>query len=323
MARHKNKLPHCGNCGFVFESADDFCPNCGQENHDIRLPLKHHVHEIIEGFFHFDSKTYHSVKILLLHPGRLSKEYNQGKRAPYVSPLRFYIFISFIFFLILALKPFHSEPQNIDAGLTMKFVTDGDGLSDFEKSRLTQAELDSLRKFRTEVSVNELRGLTDEQIDALIKAKGMSENWLNRYVVRKFSKIARGEEEKLWHSIFKSISYSMFLLMPVFALVLMLFYRKKKSFYVENLTLSIHYHIFLFIILSVILFISKFLPAAAGYGILAGLAFFPIYLFFMLQNYFAQGFVKTIIKVILLNVIHFILIVVFFMGSVLASMMLV
>jgi len=323
MARHKNKLPQCGNCGFAFESANNYCPNCGQENHDIRLPLKHHMHEILEGLFHFDSKTLNSLKTLLWRPGRLSIEYNLGKRAPYVAPLRFYIFISFLFFLVHSLKPFHDQRQDVDTGLSMKFITRGDGISDSERPHLSQAELDSLRKFRTEVSVKELRGLTDEQVDALIKAKGMTDNWINRYIVHKFSKITRGEEEKMWHSIYKAISYSMFLLMPVFALVLMLFYRRKKSFYVENLTLSIHYHIFIFIILTVILFIGKFFPNVAGYGTMLAFALFPVYLFLMLQNYFGLGFFNTLIKVVLINILHFVLIVVFFIGSVLVSMVLI
>ncbi len=323
MARHKNKKSNCANCGFNFAGADNFCPDCGQENHDIRLPLRHHLAEILEGLFHFDSKTYKSVKTLLLHPGRLSLDYNQGKRVPYVAPLRFYIFISFLFFLVLALKPFYTDTQHAGTDLTMKFLSDDEAISEAERSGLSPTQLDSLKRFRSELSIDELRGLSDAQIEALMQAKGMSGHWLNRYVVHKFSKIARGEEEKFWHSILKTISYSMFVLMPVFALVLMLFYRRQNRYYVESLVLSIHYHTFLFIVLTVLVFAGKILPAISGYGILLAFAFFPIYLLLMLRKYFKQKIVLTLAKVVVIDLIHLILIVLTFMASVVISMMLI
>ncbi len=323
MAHHKNKLPECANCGFKFESADNYCPSCGQENHDIRLPLMHHIYEVFEGLLHLDSKSFRSAKKLILHPGSMSKEFNSGKRVQFVAPLRFYIFVSFFFFLILSIKPFYTEEENKkDVGLSMKFLTEGDAIKDYERNRFSKEELDSITKFRTELSINELRGLSDKQIDSLVKAKGMDINWVNKYVVTKFSKIARGEEEKFWHSILKNISYSMFILMPVFALVLMLFYKRNMKYYVESLVLSIHYHIDIFLVFGILIFIGKFGPFS-GWLILLGILYIPIYLYFMLRNYFNQGVFVTITKVILIKVIHFILIALSFMGSVLVSMALV
>lgn len=102
MARHKQKLSTCPNCDHKLESHYDFCPSCGQENHDIRVPVGHIGYEFVEGITHFDTKVWNTLKSFFTKPGQITKEYLEGKRARYVPPPRMYIFISVIFFIIIA-----------------------------------------------------------------------------------------------------------------------------------------------------------------------------------------------------------------------------
>ena len=78
MVRKKLKQHSCANCGFEFSASSEhtnYCPNCGQENHNPRFPLIHYGYELLEGFLHFDTKFLYSFKVLLLKPGKINHDY--------------------------------------------------------------------------------------------------------------------------------------------------------------------------------------------------------------------------------------------------------
>jgi hypothetical protein len=103
MTRKQKKESTCSNCGYKFKDADNYCPKCGQKNHEIKIPLKHLIEEFLESSLHLDTKIFNTIKLLLFSPGQLSKDYNDGKRVKYISPVRLYVIISFLFFLIINL----------------------------------------------------------------------------------------------------------------------------------------------------------------------------------------------------------------------------
>lgn len=103
FATHKNrrKISVCPNCEQILKPEENFCHNCGQENHDLKIPLGHLIYEFIESIFHFDIKVWETLKTFFSKPGKISKDFNEGKRARYVPPARLYVFISVIFFFLL------------------------------------------------------------------------------------------------------------------------------------------------------------------------------------------------------------------------------
>lgn len=91
----------CRNCGWEVDRY--YCPNCGQHvgNHNNRLwPL---IQEFLEEFVRFDSKLFRTIGPLVRHPGLLTRQWAEGKRASYISPLKFYVTLSALFFLELSL----------------------------------------------------------------------------------------------------------------------------------------------------------------------------------------------------------------------------
>src|SRR5688572_5046044 len=101
--RRRSKLPeqpltHCENCGTPL--AGEFCSQCGQHAIDYRRSLFRVLLDALDSFLNWDTKFLHSLNVLLLHPWRLTNDFNAGRRARYVHPLRLYLIASIIFFLL-------------------------------------------------------------------------------------------------------------------------------------------------------------------------------------------------------------------------------
>lgn len=323
MTHNKNKLPICSNCSYKFGTSDNFCPECGQENHNNRLPAKHLFHEVVEGIFHLDSKSYTTFGSLLFKPGKLSKEFNAGKRASYVPPVRLYIFSSFLFFfLFLSGKIIHSdEAETKESEFKMEFMTGESRLTDQEKISLSPSQQDSLQKFRTSVSSVELAGMNNKQIEALMAEKKITPNWINRFAFGQMAKVGTQGSAEFYHLMFKNISYGMFLLMPFIGMFFYLFYRKQSGYYIDNLILSIHYHSAIFIIFSILSLAGKFFTL--GMLNLLPVIIIPAYLFIMLKNYSGQGIIMTCIKTISIVLIQFTTTVLFYFIIMIISLALV
>ena len=78
---------------------------CGQENAESRKSFHYLFTHFVEDFTHYDNAFWKTIQYLLFRPSRLTREYLSGKRKKYVAPVKLYIFISFITFLMISLFP--------------------------------------------------------------------------------------------------------------------------------------------------------------------------------------------------------------------------
>lgn len=92
---------HCENCGTKL--AGPYCHKCGQHDFEFHRSFRHVFMEALETLFHFEGKFFRNIVTLLFSPGRLTAEFNAGKRAVQMPPFRLYIFVSFVFFLLIFL----------------------------------------------------------------------------------------------------------------------------------------------------------------------------------------------------------------------------
>ena len=95
----------CADCGT--ETVGKFCHNCGNASH-VHRTLLHLGEELLHGVMHFDSRTWRTLPLLVFRPGRLTREWCQGKRTRYVSPLAVFLFTVFVMFMGLSYAP---EPE--------------------------------------------------------------------------------------------------------------------------------------------------------------------------------------------------------------------
>ena len=91
----------CKNCQKKLQEDFKFCPSCGQEYKEKVVHFKQFILDFLGDYFTFDSLIIRSVRPLIFNPGFLTNEFLAGKRVHYIPPMRMFIFISIIFFLIL------------------------------------------------------------------------------------------------------------------------------------------------------------------------------------------------------------------------------
>ena len=96
------KSEHCLNCGAA--TPGNFCAECGQENKDHTVALKPLLADLLAEQVSWDSRLLRTLTALVIRPGFLTNEYNAGRRAAYLSPLKLYLTVSVLFFLLLAWK---------------------------------------------------------------------------------------------------------------------------------------------------------------------------------------------------------------------------
>lgn len=93
--------PFCHNCGVRLTGP--FCAACGQKSVPLSVTFHDFFHEFTHEMLHVDGRLFRSVRLLLLSPGFLTREYLQGRRAQWISPIRLYLLFSVAFFALSAM----------------------------------------------------------------------------------------------------------------------------------------------------------------------------------------------------------------------------
>ncbi|MDP3580751.1 MAG: DUF3667 domain-containing protein, partial [Ignavibacteria bacterium] len=72
----------------------------------------HLVEEGIESLLHIDRKALGTLKLLVVSPGKLSREFNVGRRIKFIPPMRLYVIISLLFFFLLNFNAPHKQSHD-------------------------------------------------------------------------------------------------------------------------------------------------------------------------------------------------------------------
>jgi hypothetical protein len=104
----------CANCGAALHGR--FCAACGQESKPLDPPVRHFAQELAKEFFDVDGKQLRSLRRLVLSPGFLTREYVEGRRVAWLTPLKLYLLTSVAAFAMFAVA-------GSDAGLKVAIQT--------------------------------------------------------------------------------------------------------------------------------------------------------------------------------------------------------
>jgi hypothetical protein len=94
-------IKHCKNCGKA--SYGLFCSHCGQKANVDRITFSYLWHEIVHFFLHLEKGFLFTSLLMLRSPGKTAKDFIDGKRKSYQSPISFFIIWITIYILFLYL----------------------------------------------------------------------------------------------------------------------------------------------------------------------------------------------------------------------------
>lgn len=333
------KEPNCLNCGFPFQGYEIFCPECGQKNKKDALTFKNFMSEIFKGFTSWDAKFWKTLFPLLTQPGKVSKDFIEGKRARYTNPFRFYLTVTVIFFLILGSVETYKDYNNLNSntsiisfGQTERDSIHNNVINNIEK---TEKEIDSIKtsifkndSLNFEEKTIETKPLNNIQLigkfikfqkknptvgvdKALTKLKA-EKNTYNRFWYSKSktinSFISDNEESKKFSNhIISKLSISLFILLPIFTLFLKLIYsfRKNTITYIEHLIFVFHIQTVFFLLLIIQTLTHLAIGGKAKNYIF--LISFLLYLYLAMYNFYKEGKLKTFFKFCMINSIFIVL----------------
>ncbi|SCC40239.1 Protein of unknown function [Chitinophaga costaii] len=324
-----NNLRHdknCLNCGH--EVPERYCGHCGQENIQPHETFGHLVHHFAADVVHYDSKFHTSIQYLLFRPGRLTKEYLAGKRVSFINPIRLYIFVSFVFFFTaFAITQKEEAGQENETGIhpaVLAQVRDSvinglrqDGLEiskDEKVYPLADKVGNATAKLNLDTTVAFGKYNTVAQYDsaqaALPEAQRDTrrQRWTNRRIIYLKGKYAGANFPELMAEIVQHNGPKvMFLLLPLFALLLKSMYNWKRWYYADHAIFSIHLHSFWFLLILVVLLLNRIFDTGMfnQWGILLGF----VYLVAALHNNYQQGWMKSLLKAGALTITYFMAIV--------------
>jgi hypothetical protein len=250
----------CLNCRYVVENR--FCPNCGQENTDTRKTFHHLFIHFFEDLTHYENAFWRTIKNLLFKPAALTKEYLSGKRLSYLAPVRLYIFISFITFLIVAIFPNNNNSSDSTPKKESTITTKN------KSFQSTISKNDSIKNHQTEAEEqNQIFNFgyeSVEQLDSIQKHAPESEKlsdfnyWMNKKIqIVKENNTQSEIIEKFISSFTHNLPKVLFVFMPLFAFFLWLFHNKKRWYYFDHGIFTLHYFSFLLLIFLLLFLINK------------------------------------------------------------------
>ncbi|QOL51174.1 DUF3667 domain-containing protein [Massilia litorea] len=308
---------HCPNCGTSIAGA--FCQGCGQPAH-LHVPsAREFLHEFIAHYVALEGKLWKSVALLLFRPGRLTRDYIEGKRVRYVEPLRLYLTFSIIFFAIFKLSGNHfgngvtqaPAEQRVEAsapaspgaaeGKTAVLVPKDDDLDE-------AATAAGKKEKKKHASLIEL----DDGDDRWVQKKAAAIHPALGKKVEHFSSLAPEQRNASMQRSFSSYApYAIFALMPVFAALLKLLYLGSGRRYGEHLLFALHTNAFAFLMLSLLLVLPDAIPLL-GTGLMVWLVF---YLPTAMRKVYGGGRAMTALRWIVLMTMHLFCIVLAMVGA--------
>lgn len=149
---------------------------------------------------------------------------------------------------------------------------------------------------------------------------GFANRWINIQVGHAKDNVKRMKQDPdlFKDAVLSAVPSTLFVLMPVFALMLKLAYAFRRRLYMEHLIVALHSHAFLCLSLLAIFLLSALQGVAApdgagavhGFlGLLKGVvwAWMPLYLLLMQKRVYGQGWILTLVKYVTLGICYVVL----------------
>ena len=344
LIKKRRKADHCLNCNTQYDRENNYCPNCGQENNHNRASFGTLIMDFFHNYFSFDSKFSNSSLPFFFQPGYLTKKFVQGKRASFVNPVRLYLIISLLFFFVFSMvskdllqesieeteeslenlgeiKEDMPEEQkelleDLQAGDFSKF--DSDSLYSFSSKEIdstgrnfavTYQKPDSTNEFITDdnvaiyMAIRKDRNFDVEDVMDTLSTASLSEFEYN--LTTKLIRLDRAEAQVVISQLLRNLPIMMMLLIPIFALVLKLFYVRRNQYYITHLIHALHLHSFAYIIYGFTFLMAMYwFTEAAFWIIFISVILVTVHSYFSFLNVYEQKKWKSFFKFSIISIVY-------------------
>lgn len=295
----------CLNCQAELNPEMRFCPQCGQKNIPAKVPVKELFGHFIEDYFTVDHKLTKSVFWLLYRPGFLTLEYISGKRASYIAPVRVFLFFTILFFVI---ENYNLKQISYDDAFGTFFSAEpGDTITPDNTTSLAISSEEGYNLLGD--CYDEYRSNPDSvkksfrytSVDDFMNKCHAETPFAERFFIRKLYKMEQAGLGSLQAFLLSAASKVVFLMVPLFALLMKLIYRRSKRYYFEHFVFAVHLHTFLFIV-----FILMSIAEMLGIPIYWEVFFWGILVYFAiaLRKVFQQSWLKSALKTLILSALY-------------------
>jgi hypothetical protein len=323
--KHIKRTDRCLNCGTSLNSNfDNFCLHCGQVNNSKKETAGELLGELVGDFLHLDSKVMGSLIPLLIKPGKLTVDYNNGKRARYLHPVRMFISIMIIFVIVNgltssseledptskkvrskeAVKDSSSDTEN---DLDDIIFFDEDSLPNFTDSIKNEIEKQKQTKGGLQITVGDGEKYDEayklyesgvHSLDKIFDSLHIEPTLWNKFIYSQVVKVnqfnAGGESRHAFVEYLQhKLPWIVFCMLPIFAFLLKLLYIRRKVLYVDQLIFAFHLHSFFFLAATLLLVIDMFISIDIRFF---GLLYILLYTIFAMKKMYNQSWRKTAFK---------------------------
>lgn len=311
----------CLNCGD--STPGDYCRACGQGKRKVAVSLGSMISDVLEDQLVLNRTLPRTLLYLLFRPGFLTVEYVNGRIVRYIAPFRLYLATSIVFFLLLSFFGLRAldgvniggsdaaapDTAALAAGLAALDNIDTTGMPPdareaFERGmRLTAESVDeavSRAAAAGDVEVDVRVGGLQPWAAQMLRSGNdrVSRRLVNRVTLR-YGHLPPGPAVREFvRQYLEYVPHTVFLLLPLFALILKVLYIRRGRFYAEHFVFALHIHALTFVVFTLMFLI--------GNGMVNAWLFFGImlYAWLAMKRVYGQGWFRTTTKYFMLGFIY-------------------
>lgn len=194
------------------------CWRCGQEDVDLHRPLKQLARDAVGDLLNLDTRLLRTLGPLFFRPGLVIHEYLAGRRVRFVSPLKMFLLASLVFFGLVTLMP-----------------------------------IGHFAIYRKGEAVPQGGGL---HFTLELPAYSGAKSGFNRWIDEAGEK-AKQHPQEFGRALLGNLPRAFFVLLPIFALFLKLFYRRQGRYYLDHLIFALYHHAFGFMVLTLLVILGR------------------------------------------------------------------